>query len=406
LKFGKILEDFKKKQKIVAAYWHRDGLEIYNFAEEQPIRHASGAPAELQPVRNILATKVLIVGREQTMHLRKRYPPAAEDKLKKAVAMEIEEIFPIVRPTFYCRVFKAISSYVEMDIWAWESEPYEKIREVFPFTHAVPEDLLFLSEQPEVRVFPQRGLVHMVAHARGVFLDGVSLPPAKFDEGQIRRFLFGLSQIGAEMEKITIYGLPGFQMKAPTGVNVVRLEERIYPLCLEGVPRLELKEFRIKGAYQFVPFLQPALVARIFIYLTSGYALFLFLTMMNYDQAAKDIRQRIAAMDRKALALAASSSEPDYSDVLRELNGKLEKSLSPIGVFDMLAQKLPEGSFITRIAAAENHLDIFVSSRAPLTVIKELGNEQRIKKVIVKGSPVKDRATGFYNVSLTLELAK
>lgn len=401
-----LLENIKRKRdrKMMAAYWHKDGLDVYSFTDEKPVRFASGAPESLQPIKRGFGIKVLVVGRDRLMHIRKRYPPAPKEKLTKAVALEIGEIFPLSKPAFYCRIFRSVSNYVELDIWAWESDAYEKLREIFPFSHVVPEDVLFTAEEPEVGIFQRRDLVHMLAHAKSGYLDSASVPLAAFDDAQVSRFLFNLVQVGQEIKKIRIYGLQPFRIKEPPGIMLVRSEETIYPPCMAGLAHCDLKEFRIRGDYRFVP--RSTLVLRIGLYLILGYGLLLFLTMKNYDQAATDIRQRIAALDKKAVALDASRPSVDYTDVSREINEKLQKGQQPLGILNMLAQTLPEGSFINRMVLTENLLELSLSSKEPLTVIKLLGNGKTVKKVAVKGAPSRDGATGRFNFAVTMELSR
>jgi hypothetical protein len=247
-------------------------------------------------------------------------------------------------------------------------------------------------------------LIHMLAHAKGRFLDSATIPRADFDAGQVSRFLVNLSQVGEEIKRIRIYGLPQFEIKDNLGPEVIRAQEKQYPPCLEGITHADLREFGIKGEYRFIP--EPGLVLRICLYLILGYGLMLFLTVRNFDRASTEIRQRIAAMDKKAVALGASQSAADYSDVVREVNARLHDGLTPLKIFNMLAQKLPEGSFINRIKLMENSLELLVSSKEPLLVVKSLGNDALVKKVMLKGAPAKDKGTGFYNFVVTLELIR
>lgn len=393
-------------KKMMAAYWHKDGLDIYSYAGEKPVRFASGTLESLQPINRGFGRRVLIVGRERLMHLRKRYPPAPKDKLAKAVGLEIEEIFPLSRPNFYCRIFRSISNYVELDIWAWETDFYERLEELFPFSYVIPEDVLFAADETEIMIFQYGDFVHMLAHAKDRFLDSVTIPLAGFDDGQFSRFLFNLSQVGEEIKRIIIYGLPQFHLKGGPGPELVRVEEMLYPACMEGMAQMDLREFKVKSEYLFIPPPQPALVMRICLYLVLGYGLMLFLTMKNYDQVSTETRQRIAAMDKKAIALAASQPTFDYSDVVQEVNARLQKSHVPLKIINMLAQKLPEGSFINRIMLTDNNLELLTVSKDPLTVVNALSGGENVKKVMIKGMPSRDRGTGLYTFVAILELTK
>ena len=386
----------------MAAYWHKDGLDIYSYVGQVPFKFASGSLADIQPVKRRRGIYALIVGKERLMHVRKRYPPAPIEKLTKAVALEIGEIFPIPQPAFYCRIFKAISNYVELDIWAWETTDYEKLKDVFPFNHVIPEDVLFTARDPEVRIFQQRDLIHMVAHARGGFLDSASVPLAGFDYEQINRFLLNLSQTGEEIKKISIYGLRQIRIKNIPGLQVVRTEEKTYPPCVETMAQIDFREFKIRGEHSFLSHLPLAM--RLCLYLAAGYAFMLFFTVTNYDRAATEIRQKIAAMDKIAAGLEASKPAVDYSDVVQEINARLQKSPAPVKIMNMLAQKLPEGSYINRIIFAENNLQLNVASKNPLALIKALSSGEGVQKVTIKGTLSKDKRTGFYTCTVIMEL--
>lgn len=210
-------------KKITAAYWRKDSLEVYSYTGDVPYKQASGRLSELKPVKKRPGRiYALIVGRERLMHSRKRYPPAPLSKLAQAVALDLGELFPLVQPAFYCRVFKAISNYVELDIWAWEKDEYEKIREIFPFNHVIPEDVLFKAPEPEVVIFRQNNLVHLLACDQSGFIDGASFPVEGFGGGQVEGFLLSLSQLGKEAKKISLHGLNAVALKDASAFTVVR----------------------------------------------------------------------------------------------------------------------------------------------------------------------------------------
>jgi 3-oxoacyl-(acyl-carrier-protein) synthase len=66
---------------LVAAYWHPDGLDIYRYVNDKPVKLASGSLEGLKPVKAAFDKKVLIVGRELLLHMKKKYPPAQKEKL-------------------------------------------------------------------------------------------------------------------------------------------------------------------------------------------------------------------------------------------------------------------------------------------------------------------------------------
>ena len=386
----------------MAAYWHKGGLEVYRIADKKPVKFASGSLDALGPVRGGFGKKVLIVGRELLLHVRKKYPPAPEKKLFKAVALEIGDIFPLSRPAFHCRIFQSAGTHTLVDVWAWESGLYPRIREVFAFTHVVPEDLAFSSVVPEVKVFQYGGMTSMLAHAGGKFLAGALSPVSGFNQEEVERFLHSLEQYGAQIKKVKIYGeLPVTLKDIP---EISRVGKMNYPPCLDEIDSLDLARFKIEGDFRLWE--KKDLLFRIAIYLVLGYALMQYLTLKNYDHTADEIRQKLAVMNNKAVSLDTGRQVEDYSAVIQEVKEKVSAAHSPLKVMNLLAGRLPEGTFITRMVLNENNVEITVSSTDPLSTLKALWEATEVKKLSLKGAIVKDRASKSNNFGVVIELAR
>jgi len=389
---------------MLVAYWHKDGLDIYRFVDKKPVRQASGSLEELKPVRGIFDKKVLIVGRELLFHTRKKYPPASIKNLTRAVALEIGGLFPISKPAFHCRVYESSNTYTTLDIWAWESEQYAQVKKIFPFNYIVAEDLAYSSEVPEVKVFQYRGMTNILAHSGDRFLGGASYPDAGIDEKDVERFLSGLDKYRSDIKRIKIYGSIPFNYKE-TGIPVVsKVPETEYPPCVDYFNSLKLKEFKTKGDYNLSSKID--LILRVLIYLIFGYGVMLYLTARNYDQGAWEIRQKINSIDAKISKRDTGPKVVDYSEVIREVNERMSKKHSPLKVMDMIASRLPAGSFVNRMVLNENNLEISLSSRDPLSVVKTLGGAEGVKAARLKGTPIKDSATGSYNFIIMMELSR
>jgi hypothetical protein len=391
------------------AYWQKDGLEIYHLVDGKPVKYAAGTPDKIKPLREYFGKKVLIVGKDLLLHQRKKYPPAPEEKIMKAVALEIGEIFPLQKPAFQCRIFKSFSSYSIVDIWAWESDQYDRIREIFPFGFVIPEDLLYAVAEPEIKIFRYRGMAHMLAHADGKFLAGASYPEASFSLEDAQRFINSLEQFDLQLRRVVIFGKLPFSSEKiiPTdlvGVNrpmVVNAPEGNYPACLDYIAGADLRTFKVSDVYRLWE--KKDLFLRIAIYILLGYTAFLYLTLRNYDRSIDEIGKKMSVLNNTSRE--ASRSGDDYSDVYNEINKKLAASPTPLKIMNTLAQNLPQGSFINRMVLSENHIDISVSSKEPLVVFKMLGNAPGISKVSIKGAPVRNRNTSLYEFNMTIELA-
>jgi hypothetical protein len=153
---------------MFVGYWHKGGLDIYRLAKEKVERFASGSLDQLKPVKSF-GKVVLIVGRELLLHTRKKFPPASADDLKKAVGLEIGGMFPVKNPSFFLSVFERTEAYAMADIWAWDSSGYDGLKRVFPFTHVLPEDMAFISEETEISVisFEQRISRRLIVQRQG-----------------------------------------------------------------------------------------------------------------------------------------------------------------------------------------------------------------------------------------------
>ncbi|WP_435547442.1 hypothetical protein [Desulfobacterium sp. N47] len=391
-------------KKILAAYWHKDKLDVYRYDKGKPALHASGIIDQLKPVRSRLHKMVLVVGRERLMHLCKRYPPAPFAKLTNAVNMEIKNLFPLSKPAFYCRVAKTYSTYTNMDIWAWESDQYENIKSVFPFHYVLPEDLAFDATDTRVTIYPFRDRINMTANANDRFLGAVSLPKARFDARDLSQFLLSLAQDDEEIKKLVIYGLPSFQPGGEFQHEIIRIPDSPVPPCIDRTYSLDLRSFKVGSDIGFMPGIDQMLVLRIVLYIVLGYALMLSLTWKNYDKAAAVLKGRTMEINKKLAAVDQTQPQKDYSPVIKEVKEKLKTGPLPLNVMTMLARRLPEGSFITRLVCNENNIDLTVSAKDPLAVLKALSVDKDIKKIGVKGAPSKASGTGVYNILMTLEL--
>ncbi len=389
------------------AYWHREGLDIYRIVNNRPVKYAAGSLDKLAPVKKIGDRKILIVGRERLLHLKKRYPPAPDETLKKAVSQEIGEIVPLSNPAFYCQVFEAYGTHVMMDIWAWESGEYAQLKEIFPFGFVVPEDILFTTATaPEMTIYQYHGIVHALAYGSGKFFGGKSFPSGTINQTEVDRFIEGLSEYRVGINKIKIFGRMPISAEDRQSPEIVKVPEPLYPPCLDYFVLLELSRFKIKRDYGLLQ--KKDFILRICLYLVLGYALMLYLTLRNYDAALYAVRQKVIAIDRQIAAMSVEheGTAGNQTGIAKELNEKLTARRSALSTMDTLARRLPPGSFVNRMVLNENNTDVSISSKEPLTVLRMLGDAPEVQKVSFKGPPVKDRSTTLYNFNITIEFVR
>ncbi|MDQ5984358.1 MAG: hypothetical protein CSYNP_00051 [Syntrophus sp. SKADARSKE-3] len=391
---------------MMIAYWDRERLDIYRIVNKRPVRFAAGSLDKLTPVRKVADKKILIIGRDRLVHLKKRYPPAPEETLRKAVDLEIGELVPLTHPACHCRIFESYGTHIMLDIWAWETDQYARLNEVFPFNAVVPEDILFSSANPEMSIYHHQGAVNMLVHGQGKFFAGATFPTETFSQGDMDRFIEGLAQYRVDITKIKIYGTLPFSLAGRQLPEIANVSAPAYPPCLDYFDLLDLKKFRVRRDYHFLE--KKDFILRLFIYLILGYVLMLYLTMRNYDEVSSAIKLKLNLLDRQVSALTIDRGETaDSQDTLvKELNEKISSRQSALSAMTVLARRLPKGSFVTRMVFNGNNTDISLSSKEPLAVLRLLGNAPEIKKVSMKGPPVKDRSTASYNFNMTIEFIR
>ena len=387
---------------IVVGYWHPDGLDLYRYVDNKPVKLASGSLEELKPVKTLFDKKVLIVSRELLLYMKKKYPPAQKEKLTRAVGLEIKELFPIAKPAFHARVYESSAAYTTLAIWAWPSEMYGRLREVFPFTYVVPEDLAYSSDVPEVKIFQYRGMTSMLAHSGRQFLGGASSPDSGINEGNVERFLSGLGRYRSDIKQVKVYGSTPFDFKDAGIEEISRVAQVSYPPCMDYLTGLDVKEFGVKREIRLSSNLN--LLLRVLIYIILGYGLMLFLTARNYDQAVGEIRKKINSIGPSISLKDTGQKGPDYSEAVKEVNEKLATRPPPLKVMRIIADRLPAGSFVTRMVLNENDLELTISSKDPISVVRAFGEAEGIKTARLKGAPAKDMATGIYNFVIAMDL--
>jgi len=379
---------------MFVGYWHKGGLEIYRLSDGKITKFASGGVDTLAPVKSF-GKIVLIVGRELLLHTRKKFPPASDDDLQKAVRLEIGEMFPIKNPSFSLTVFERTPSYTLADIWAWDSSGDDNLKRVFPFTHALPEDMAFISEEPEISAVSGTGVSHLLAHSKKGFL-GVSSFRGGVSRSHIEMLLKTISRHTEEFKRVNLYGTEAVADMRDLGLPVVKKETRGYPACIENLNSLDLKQFSVRTEPAILEYFDVGM--RAVIYLLVAYGLSLMVAGMHYDAATNEVKMKTAKLGAGMSAIV-SGQKKNYEEAAGELKEKMEGWRFPVPVMDILAKNLPDKSYVTRMLLNETTLELTVASNNSLAVVKALGKAEGVKKVKLKGSPAKN--SPFY---LTVEL--
>lgn len=377
---------------MLVAYAGKDSLELFRISKKVVQKIGSGSVDQMKPVRS-LGKKVLIVGRDVYLHLRKRYPPVAAGDLKKIVALEIENLFPLKNPAYSFRVFEGTASHTLVDIWSWESPFTERIAaSVFPFTHIIPEDAAFISQKPEIYIETDSSNTYIVASSPDGFI-GSTLIKGTVKPEQMETFLKGLGRYGDAFKTLIFSG--GADTETVAALKTLPFEvvakQRKYPACIDSVTGTKLTDFALEGSglADIIP-----VVMRGIIYLLIGIAISFVITGWNYNTAIAEMNKKIGRLSGDMAALASGPKKEDRQDVVIELKKKLAEGANPLAVLDMVAGILPERSNVIRIVLGDKNLEITMQAEDPLSLIKEMGKSDMVKVLKLRGSPTKDSTGG------------
>jgi hypothetical protein len=394
---------------MIAAYWSKDGLGVYRIEKDkEPARIAAGDLKSIQPIGGLLRTKVLIIGRDRLYHARRRYPPASQNELRKAIAFEIAEIFPLKDPAFFCRISETYKTHVFVDVWGWEKEDYAQIRKVFPFLYAIPEDLAFSLNASGVKVYRHGELIHLVAHEGNRFVGAATFPAVRFDASDLERFMAGMEPNAAKIKEIVVFGSLTIPNSPHISQRIVNRPVGEYPpvlACLDRISPLASRPFLVLPEFNLWE--KRRLLFRVSLYLVLGYAGMLYLTLMYHEQAIRTVRLEIAQINKSLQSADITDTRSgDEETTRREFNGYVHKTLPPLQAMELLAQHLPEGTQVNGMTLREYDLEVSFSSGNPLEVIRKLSAVREISKVQLKGVPAKDTKSGSYKFAVSLQLLK
>jgi len=386
---------------MIVAYLQKEGLNFYKIKNGK-ITELPQESLKFTKFFFNFSKKILVISKELLFYTRKTYPSIPLAKLKKAIQLEISELFPISNLDYTVKIFETTEKGQIVDIWAWSKDEYEKIPKDFNFQYVIPEDLLFVDEETALKIFHLNGIYHLIASSKGKFLGSLSL--ANLTQKDIELFLAGLTLASPtsykeEIKKIIIYGdiLKDLDHK----MTVVRIPTTSYPVCLENISKINLKEFKARRALPF----KLDFIFRIPIYALAGYSVFLYFTAQNYNAMIEDLKTQISGLDKKITSLENKEGAlKDYSALISEVNKKVSETVSPLTVMNELARKIPPGCKLNRFVLNEKKLEVAMTFEDPLEVISALESSKMIKSVKLKGTPIRKTGTRLYDFRLTLEL--
>ena len=390
--------------KLQAAYLGEKGVEIYQMAGQgQAELLYSGFLDGLKPIPGGMQRRILILGRSKVIRIRKQYPPMKLDKLLRAVEMEAPALFPIVNCSFHCKIVETYPTHVILDVWAWERGPLELLRKSFAFDYVIPEDLSFLFSPSGIYIYPYGSMIHVIACGEGRFMDAASYPAAGFSKADMELFLTGIADSASLIKEIRFYGDTSVDLPSAFISCVKNIQRFDSPPFMKAIQGISIKPFRQKNGIWPLKISREVLL-RFAIYTVLAYGLMLYLTLNNYDRALLNLKNKIMTADKEINLLSPGSAFQGEQEAITDFEARMKETVPPLKILDVLATALPEESYLKSLVLNNGILELTVSARDPLMVIKKLSRSEKIGKVDLKGSPIKETSSGIYNFAVSVEI--
>lgn len=335
---------------------------------------------------------VLIIGRDLTLHVRQKYPPASDKALAGIVANHAADLFPMpAAPGFSWRVFQRHKNYVLADVWAWDKAPVEDFRARHGLDYVVPEDMLFSSAEPQITVFRRGGKIFLVAHGPGGFI-GATTVAGELTERHMALFMKSLGRMEPEIRKVE-----NLLDEARTGQD----PGRPYPPPIDRLAGFRLTPFRAAALYASV---DTGLVFRAALYAVASYVFAVYLSVWSYDGAIARLRNDNGIMDEKlGRMMMKSGSGSTAARRYKKLVRQVRTAPTPFDALDVLVVNLPKDSFIRTLTLDDKNVSTLLITKNPTQVINILRANDKVESVEVVEPFHKDQQ-GNYNFTLVFNL--
>ena len=370
---------------MIAGYWHTAGLDLYDVSSGRVKKVGSEAGLRVGRGRRFKAfwtKRLLVVSRGQCLHMRKKYPLTSVANIAAAVQMEVSDLFPIKNPACVHRIFDITETYMLVDIWAWEASEAESLKAGFPFTHVIPEDLVFVADRPELLLWNQGEKQIFLAYGSRGFLGGATVVGEEPEVAK-QRFLRSLGPYGE-------------------GIQEVQVRKTGEPPCLAALHKVPLKAFKVKAQKGFT--IPVEMGVRMGAYCLLAYALFLFLSLQKYQEVGEELSQTLNELNQQVKNQLHNGERPEDQESMQAIKGWLQQKISPLEVMNLLAEHLPQQDYLLRLAVTQGKVDMTISGKDPLKAITALSRVERFQKIGLKGSPRREAGGERFRFVLQVEL--
>lgn len=313
--------------------------------------------------------RVLVVGRENTLHVRKKYPATSDANIAAAVQMEVLEIFPMKRPNFVHRIFDKSPTYTLVDIWAWDASSADNLVADGHFSHVIPEDLVYRADHPALLQWDLSGKQNFLAYDRRGFVGGATVVGVEQEVAK-QRFLKSLGPLEEEIQEIFVEKTEG-------------------PPCLPYLHKIALKGFKVKSKNEWM--FSWEMGVRLGAYGLLAYALFLFLSLEKLERPVAELKQTLKVLQQEMLdSQDATGDRTDDQKTVQRIQEWLQNRVSPLKVMNLLSEHLPQKDYLIRLAINKEKFTLTVSGKDPLKVINALSTVEQFKKINLKGFPQRE----------------
>ncbi|MBF0565004.1 MAG: PilN domain-containing protein [Nitrospirae bacterium] len=379
-------------------YLDSDGASFYKVGKKGVRPMSGGRPSR---VGMVLGRKILLLSHGLLYFTREKYPPSSLKNLSGIIANEIGDLFPTLsEPMFHFEVSGAHKNYTMVNVWAWQREPVENIAGTFGYDYIIPEDVLFVSAEPEITVFTHKAHVFAIAHGAGGVVSARVLPypprPADFE-----LFCRSLGSFGESVARVRTY-LPEEFPPSSFGIAVVRYEPTQHPLSLYSLQGFAPGRFKTSG---WMKSLDVGHMSRIPAYALAAYLVASYLSVRGLDNAMLKARDEIKKVNGNISFLAALKEKDTDGKTLDALVQKTTAIPSTLAVMDMVSGVMPSGTYFSRMSIKDRLVEMGVVSTDPTAVIRAFGQSPHFTDVRLGGDPVKD-GSGTYRFQLTVSVAE
>jgi hypothetical protein len=246
-------------------------------------------------------------------------------------------------------------------------------------------------------------MIHVIACGEGRFMDAASYPAAGFSKVDLELFLMGLADSESSIKEIRFYCNTAVDVPPALISRVKNYPGTDSPPFLQSLEGSSIKPFRQKNGIWPLKNSREVLL-RFAIYTVLAYGLMLYLTLNNYDRALINLKNKIMTADKEINLLNPNGPSHGDREAINEFEAKIKETVPPLKILDVLAAALPEESYLKSLVLNNGILEVTVSARDPLMVIKKLSSSDRIGKVSLKGSPMKEPSMGIYSFALSVEI--